>query len=121
MRRTAPAFLLTLCGFWLGWRAHSGHQAEIERAIQQNTEKTRQHMENIARQSARQLENKLETLRANEVHTETVIQKEVVKPVFSHVCATDEYVRLFNQATTETERALSGKFENALPGKPAAP
>ncbi|ELP5444167.1 hypothetical protein QTT22_002061 [Salmonella enterica] len=36
----------------------------------------------------------------------------VVKPVFTNVCLSDDFVRMYNDATASTERALSGKPEN---------
>lgn len=121
MRELLPAILLLIAAWWLGWTMHGESQAKIELAISQVAEANRVQVEDIAGTSARQLENKLTELRANEVHTERTIRTEVIKPVFSHVCATDEYVRLFNDSTERAERTLSGKFVNPLPGTVAAP
>ncbi|EIS7785400.1 hypothetical protein L0202_004673, partial [Salmonella enterica subsp. enterica serovar Agona] len=40
------------------------------------------------------------------------IRTEVVKPVFTNVCLSDDFVRMYNDAVTSTERTLSGKPEN---------
>jgi hypothetical protein len=60
-------------------------------------------------------------LKANEIHTERETRTEVIKPVFSNVCASDEYVRLFNQSVDKAERTLSGKPASALPDHAASP
>ncbi|WP_143182235.1 hypothetical protein [Serratia fonticola] len=75
----------------------------------------------ISTASAEKLEAQLKELRANEIHTEKVIHTETIKPVFSNVCATDEYVRLLNQSIDRAERTLSGQSDGKVPGDPAAP
>lgn len=121
MRELLPAVLLLIAAWWLGWTMHGDRQAKIDLAINQVAEANRLQVEDIAGTSARQLENKLTELRANEVHTERLVRTEIVKPVFSNICATDEYVRLFNASAESTERILSGKLVNPLPGHLATP
>ncbi|WP_019213324.1 hypothetical protein [Yersinia massiliensis] len=121
MRELLPAILLLIAAWWLGWTMHGESQAKIELAISQVATATRVQVEKIAGTSSRQLEDKLTELRANEVHTERTIRTEIIKPVFSNVCASDEYVRLFNDSTERAERTLSRKFVNPLPGTVAAP
>lgn len=121
MRELLPAVLLLIAAWWLGWTMHGDRQAKIDLAISQVAEANRLQVEDIAGTSARQLENKLTELRANEVHTERLIRTEIVKPVFSNICATDEYVRLFNASAESTERTLSGELVNPLPGHLATP
>ncbi|WP_392433195.1 hypothetical protein ACF3VQ_02035 [Yersinia sp. HM-2024] len=116
MRELLPAVLLLIAAWWLGWTMHGESQAKIELAMNQLAEANRVQVEKIAGTSARQLEDKLAGLRANEVHTERLIRTEVIKPVFSNVCATDEFVRLFNASAESAERTLSGKPVNPLPG-----
>ncbi|AVJ18316.1 MULTISPECIES: hypothetical protein [Serratia] len=116
-----PPFLLAalLAAFGGGWLVAGWHQDSqqlvIERAASAGAEKSRRYTEQMAGESARLLESKLAELSANETHTERVIRTEVVKPVFSNVCATDDYVRLFNAASGRAERALSGEPVDALP------
>ncbi|EOI6410191.1 hypothetical protein ACMVCI_001626 [Yersinia enterocolitica] len=121
MRELLPAVLLLIAAWLLGWTMHGNRQAQIELAISQVAAANRVQVEDIAGTSARQLENKLTELRANEVHTERLIRTEIIKPVFSTVCATDDYVRLFNASAERAERTLSGKPINPLPGNAATP
>ncbi|MCF1612471.1 hypothetical protein LQ759_21555 [Serratia marcescens] len=78
-------------------------------------------IQGVSSESAQRLEAKLQELHGNEIHTERVIHTETIKPVFRNVCATDEYVRLFNNSVDQAERTLSGKPDGTVPGKPAAP
>ncbi|CNK19686.1 phage-like protein [Yersinia aldovae] len=121
MRELLPAVLPLIVAWLLGWAMHGESQAKIELAISQVAEASRVQVEDIAGTSARQLEDKLTELKANEVHTERLIRTEIIKPVFSTVCATDDYVRLFNASAERAERTLSGKLINSLPGDIAAP
>ncbi|CVD72631.1 Uncharacterised protein [Serratia marcescens] len=125
MSQAKPFILLALLAvvFWAGWFTaelySDSQQLIIERAATAGAEKSRRYTEQMAGESARLLESKLAELSANETHTERVIRTEVVKPVFSNVCATAEYVRLFNAATDRAERTLSGQFVGPLPGNAA--
>ncbi|WP_145482139.1 hypothetical protein [Yersinia rohdei] len=116
MRELLSAILPLTVAWLLGWAMHGESQAKIELAINQLAAENRVQVEDIASTSARQLEDKLTGLRANEVHTERLIRTEIIKPVFSNVCATDEFVRLFNASAESAERTLSGKSVNPLPG-----
>ena len=49
------------------------------------------------------------------------IRTEMVKPVFTNVCVSDEFVGMFNEAAARAGRALSGKPQNKVPGGTAAP
>ncbi|BEL66451.1 MULTISPECIES: hypothetical protein [Serratia] len=119
----AKPFILLAAVFLAGWFTaglySDSQQLIIERAATAGAEKSRRYTEQMAGESARLLESKLAELSANETHTERVIRTEVVKPIFSNVCATAEYVRLFNAATDRAERALSGQFVGPLPGNAA--
>ena len=110
---------LILGGAFCGWVAHGWHDAKNELAASRATEQTRQIVTEVTRQSGQALEAKLAELKANENHTEREIRTEIIKPVFSNVCATDEYVRLFNQSVDQAERTLSGKSADPVPGHPA--
>lgn len=121
MRELLSAILPLTVAWLLGWAMHGESQAKIELAINQLAEASRVQVEDIAGTSARQLEDKLTELKANVVHTERTIRTEIVKPVFSNVCASDEYVGLFNASAERAERTLSGKSVNPLPGNAAAP
>jgi len=127
MGQAKPFALLALLAamFCAGWFAaglySDSQQLVIERAAHAGAEQSRRYTEHMAGESARLLESKLAELSANETHTERVIRTEVVKPVFSNVCATADYVRLFNAATDRAERTLSGQFTGPMPGNTAAP
>ncbi|HDL7014675.1 TPA: hypothetical protein PXN82_003850 [Yersinia enterocolitica] len=110
-------FILAMSASWLtGWNMHASRVATIELAMTKIAAINRAQLEDVASASARQLEDKLTELKANEVHTERLIRTEIIKPVFSNICATDEYVRLFNASAESAERTLSGKLVNPLPG-----
>jgi hypothetical protein len=76
-------------------------------------------IQGVSSESARVLDDKLQDIRSNEIHTERLIHTEIIKPVFTHICATDEYVRLFNDSVERDERTLSGKPADDVPGKAA--
>ncbi|WP_411705649.1 hypothetical protein [Edaphovirga cremea] len=78
-------------------------------------------IDDISTASAKKLEGQLKELRGNEIRTERVIHTETIKPVFSNVCATDDYVRLFNAGVDRYERALSGQSDSAMPDRAPAP
>lgn len=104
------AVMAFLAGWWCCQKYQDSNQLLIERAAQQ----TAAQIQRSFAATARVVEDKLQELKANERHTEKIIRTEVVKPVFNHVCATDDYVRLFNDATERDERILSGKSVNPL-------
>ncbi|QCT18483.1 hypothetical protein FEM41_01925 [Jejubacter calystegiae] len=108
---------LAFAAGWLvsDWRRDS-LQLVVERAAGQAGREATAAALAQAGESARGLEAKLEALknaRPKEIRTE------MVKPVFTHVCVSDEFVRMYNAAAGQAERALSGKPENKMPGKPA--
>lgn len=105
--------------FWAGWTTHGWYVAHREQEKSQAAESTRQAVAELSRQSGEALEKKLAELRANETHTERVIHTETIKPVFSNICATDDYVRLLNESIDKASGTLSGKSAGAVPGEPA--
>ncbi|WP_279026836.1 hypothetical protein [Gibbsiella quercinecans] len=123
MNRAAWLGLAVLAAaFWLGWQANGWHrdsvQLAIELAASQAGEQSRQAAQAVASASARQLEGKLDALR-NAPPKE--IRTEVVKPVFTRVCLSDEFVRLYNDAASRAEHALSGKSAGEVPGNATTP
>lgn len=75
---------------------------------------SRQAAQEIASQSGQKLESQLEAIR----HAPNKeIYREIVKPVFTNVCLSDEFVSLYNASVERTERALSGKPEKEMSGK----
>ncbi|WP_449547176.1 hypothetical protein [Lelliottia amnigena] len=117
MRNLLGLLLILIAAMSAGWQAHDWHNAKLELAASKATEETRQIVVEVTRQSGEALEGKLAELKANEIHTERVIHTETIKPVFNNVCASDDYVRLFNEMAASTERTLSGKPADTLPGK----
>lgn len=119
MRNLLGLLLILIAAMSAGWQAHDWHDAKLKLAANESAEQTRQIVVEVSRQSGEALEKKLAELKANEIHTERIIRTETIKPVFNNVCASDDYVRLFNEMAASTERTLSGKPVNPLPSKPA--
>ncbi|MGA7588688.1 MAG: hypothetical protein WCB03_22050 [Rouxiella badensis] len=121
MRNAWGLLLMLAAVFCLGWAAHGWHNAKNVLAANESAEKTRQKVTEITRKSGEALEAKIAELKANETHTEREIRTEIIKPVFSNVCASDGYVRLFNESIDKAERTLSGKSADSMLGRPASP
>lgn len=92
--------------FLLGWKVALWHRDSIDLAIQNTAAATGKELAGIASSSGRQLEQKLDALKEAQPRE---IRTEVVKPVFTNVCMSDDFVRMYNEAAAGTERALSGK------------
>lgn len=106
------AFILTFSAGWLvkGWHQDSLELVALKTANEVNNASLKtQH--DLASQSARTLENKLEEL-ANAQPSE--IRTEIIKPVFANLCVSDDFVRMYNEATDNTKRALSGKSTDKM-------
>ncbi|MGK3227649.1 hypothetical protein ACCW94_21485 [Enterobacter soli] len=104
---------------WLtaDWRRDSLELA-INSAAQVAGNKSRKEMLEIASESARSLEDKLEALESGRPKE---IRTEILKPVFTNVCVSDEFIRMYNATVDNTERTLSGKPEEKMPnGKSSA-
>ncbi|AVY98017.1 hypothetical protein DAI21_10265 [Lelliottia sp. WB101] len=104
---------------WLtaDWRRDSLELA-INSAAQVAGEKSRVAMQGIASDSARELEEKLEALESGRPKE---IRTEIVKPVFTNVCVSADFIRMFNATVENTEHTLSGKPEAKMPnGKSSA-
>lgn len=106
------AFILTFCAGWLvkGWHQDSLELVALKTANEVNNASLKARQD-LASQSARTLENKLEEL-ANAQPTE--IRTEIIKPVFTNLCVSDDFVRMYNEAIDSAERALSGKSTNKM-------
>lgn len=115
------AVLALMAAFAAGWRVNAWYSDSVELAITTAAhaagESSRLAGEKVASESGRKLELKLEALR-NAQPVE--IRTEVVKPVFTHVCVSADFVSLYNAAADKAERALSGKPVNQMPGKTPA-
>ncbi|MDC9591477.1 hypothetical protein PSI23_19870 [Xenorhabdus sp. XENO-10] len=103
--------------FGAGWRVSHYYRDSIElnitRAAASAKEAMRQELQAISSASARQLEDKLEGI-AHAAPRE--IRTEVVKPVFTAVCVSPEFVRLYNDTADTIGRTLSGKPAEKMSG-----
>ncbi|WP_340618514.1 hypothetical protein [Xenorhabdus entomophaga] len=114
--RTLYVLCLALA-FGAGWRVNHYYRDSVElgitRAAAETGESIRQELQAISSASARQLEGKLEEI-AHAAPRE--IRTEVVKPVFTAVCVSPEFVRMYNETADSIERTLSGKLTDTLSG-----
>ncbi|MCU2766162.1 hypothetical protein N8R52_02635 [Enterobacter hormaechei subsp. steigerwaltii] len=94
---------------WLtaDWRRDSLELA-INSAAQVAGNKSQKAMLEIASESAKGLEDKLEALESDRPKE---IRTEILKPVFTNVCVSDDFIRMYNATVENTERTLSGKPE----------
>ncbi|PWC18241.1 hypothetical protein [Brenneria corticis] len=103
--------------FAAGWQAANWQRDSVELAVTNAAnaagEQSRQAMQVVASQSGQKLEGQLEAIR-NAPNKE--IYREIIKPVFTNVCLSDEFVSLYNASVERTERVLSGKPEKEMPG-----
>lgn len=118
---TGQWLIVVAVAFGWGWLTADWRRDSLELSISTAAtvaaNKTRATTQTIASASARSLETKLGEL-ANAQPRE--IRTEIVKPVFTNRCVSDEFVGMFNDAAAVAERALSGKPQNKMPGVVAA-
>ncbi|EQC3293097.1 hypothetical protein ACY3Y4_000943 [Proteus mirabilis] len=107
------AFILAFGAGWLvkGWHQDSLELVALKTANEVNNASLKA-QQDLASQSARTLENKLEEL-ANVQPPE--IRTEIIKPVFTNLCVSDDFVRMYNEAIDSAERTLSGKSTDKMP------
>ncbi|MFS7361460.1 hypothetical protein AB6896_21750 [Rahnella inusitata] len=102
-----------LLAFWAGWTGsdwkRDSEELVAERAAAKAAGKVHEEMQDMASESASKLEGKLEELKGA---IPAGIRTEVVKPVFTNVCVSDDFVRMYNEASENAERTLSGKSKN---------
>lgn len=113
--------VVALAFIW-GWLTADWRRDSLELAINSAAQvagnKSRRVMQEIASESARGLEDKLEALESGRPKE---IRTEILKPVFTNVCVSDEFIRMYNATVENTERTLSGKPEAKMPnGKSSA-
>ncbi len=100
---------MVACGwFGRGWYEDS-LALTAEKADRAADEKITAGVQAISAAVGATIEGKLSGLNANEIRLQPIYQKEIIKPVFSNVCATDDYVRMWNDDISAAERTLSGK------------
>ncbi|CZX67595.1 hypothetical protein [Enterobacter hormaechei] len=105
-RTVAGILLLAALAFASGWTVAGWQRDSIDLTIRNTAAVTGRQLADAASTSGRKLEDQLEALK-NAPPRE--IRTEVVKPVFTNVCMSDDFVRMYNEAAAGTERALSGK------------
>lgn len=105
-RTVAGILLLAALAFASGWTVAGWQRDSIDLTIRNTAAATGRQLADAASASGRKLEDQLEALK-NAPPRE--IRTEVVKPVFTSVCMSDDFVRMYNEAAAGTERALSGK------------
>lgn len=111
-RATVLAIVALVVAFLAGWKVAIWQRDSVELVIEKSVTATGKKLEDAASQSARELEGKLDEIR-NAPPRE--IRTELVKPVFTNVCLSGEFVSMYNDAAAKIERALSGKPENKMP------
>lgn len=102
------ALIITLlaCAFWAGWKVNGFYHDSLALTAKKTADKTRVELETISRQAAAKLEEKLEVI----THAAPrEIRTEIIKPVFTHGCVSDDFVRMYNETASNIERELSGK------------
>lgn len=105
-KQLAIALTLLICAFIAGWKVNGLYHDSIELTAKKTADKTRDAFEEISSQSGQKLEETLEGI-ANAAPRE--IRTEIIKPVFTNVCVSDEFVSMYNQTADNIERELSGK------------
>ncbi|RTP98388.1 hypothetical protein EKN38_21305 [Enterobacter sp. WCHEn045836] len=114
-----PSLLIGLIvGGAATWQVESSIERQLERSTLGSAVERNRLIRDISVASANELEKRLEELHKNDVTVEKHFTREVIKPVFSNVCASDEYVRLFNESSAAAERALSGQHDQGVPAEP---
>lgn len=114
--------IVVALAFVWGWLTADWRRDSLELAINSAAQvagnKSRTAMLEVASESARGLEDKLEALESGRPKE---IRTEILKPVFTNVCVSDEFIRMYNATVENTERTLSGKPEAQMPnGKSSA-
>lgn len=116
------ALILTLfaaafgAGWWVNGLYHDSVQLAVERAATAAGGKARTESQAISRESARKLEERLESI-ANAAPKE--IRTEIIKPVFTNVCVSPEFVSMYNDTAAKIGRTVSGKPVDQMPGNTA--
>ncbi|MCG5292471.1 hypothetical protein L7842_013400 [Providencia rettgeri] len=105
-KQLALILTLLLGAFVAGWQVNGLYHDSLELTAQKVADKTRINIEEISSQSGQVLEEKLEGI-ANAAPRE--IRTEIIKPVFTNVCVSDEFVSMYNDTLANIDSELSGK------------
>lgn len=98
------------------WQVENALERQLDRAILSSESERQRLINDISDASANKLEKRLQQLQENELRGERVFSLEINNPIFSSECATDDYIRLFNETSEAAERALSGESDAGMPG-----
>lgn len=108
-RTVAGILLLAALAFASGWTVAGWQRDSIDLTIRNTAAATGRQLADAASASGRKLEDQLEALK-NAPPRE--IRTEVVKPVFTNRCLSDDFVSMYNDTAASIERTLSGKPED---------
>ncbi|WP_431638391.1 hypothetical protein [Enterobacter mori] len=112
-----PSLLIGLMvGGAATWQVESALERRLDGAILSSESERQRLINDISDASANKLEKRLQLLQENELRGERVFSLEINNPIFSSECATDDYIRLFNETSEAAERALSGESDAGMPG-----
>ncbi|WP_353242262.1 hypothetical protein [Providencia sp.] len=102
--------LIAIASFGAGWQSANWQRDSVELVIQQAAkaagDKATQQTLKVSSESSEKLEQQLEDIR-NAPPKE--IRTEIVKPIFTNVCLSPEFVSMYNDTAERIERTLSGK------------
>ena len=110
MAGIAAMLVLVFC---VGWKVANWQRDSVDLIISRSVSESAKVTQRVASESGRKLEQKLDEIQ-NAPPRE--IRTEIIKPVFSAVCLSDEFVSMYNDAVSTIERTLSGKPENEMSG-----
>lgn len=107
---------LVITSFSAGWKTASWSRDSVELSIQKAAytagENAREKTQHIASASGERLEQQLDELRHAQPRE---IHREIIKPVFTNVCLSPEFVQLYNDSAATVERTLSGQSVKKMP------
>lgn len=108
-----PLIIMCVC-FFAGWQVNGWVHESDELDRQTQEDKINLERNKAANAVATQVLNGLSEWKQN---TETVVKEmhyETTKPIFYNVCATDEYVRMFNEVQNQSRAAITGKSSGTV-------
>lgn len=112
-----PSLLIgSMVGVAATWQVENSLERRLDGAILSSEVERQRLINDISDASANKLEKRLQQLQENELRGERVFSLEINNPIFSSECATDDYIRLFNETSEAAERALSGESDAGMPG-----
>ncbi|MCW2257138.1 hypothetical protein M2263_003229 [Providencia alcalifaciens] len=108
--------LVAIASFGAGWQSANWQRDSVELVIQQAAkaagDKATQETLKVSSESSEKLEQQLEDIR-NAPPKE--IRTEIIKPVFTNVCLSPEFVSMYNDTAERIERTLSGQSIKKVP------